>query len=161
VVSLGLSTSVRAYEDQLSLGVGGGYANAAAEASEEAHGGLLLAEIGYGPSDIWTLRGVAGAAHHPGAAAFTRLMLGPELLYLIDVFEWVPYFGGGFMALATLSSASDAFDVAVHPVVGIDYLWSREVVVGAALRPVFVLTSAGEVPMYFTGSLTVSWLLDL
>ena len=52
-------------------------------------------------------------------------------------------------------------DLGVHPVLGFDWLVSREWTVGMQLRSVFLLTALESEPVYFKVGVTASYLIDL
>jgi hypothetical protein len=151
-----------AYEDQVTLGVGLGYAYAALS-GEPHHGAAvaLEASVGLGPS--WSVRGSLGYSLHPAQHSLSRLSAAAELLYLVDVLELVPYFGAGADALGSWAEHREGWrsDVGVHPVVGADWLLSRDLLVGLVVRPVFVLTDWKRDPFYLNVMLTGSLALDL
>jgi hypothetical protein len=162
LVAASLPLKAAAYEDQLSLGVGAGYAYATR--SNSSHHGLyanLEASLGFSPE--WSLRGLVGFGEHPASpllSRLTRLTLAVEALYLVDVLELVPYAGIGLEALASFGPQGQ-LAIGAHPVVGIDWLLDRSFLIGLSARPVFLLNALDHEPLYLTVSLTASWLLDL
>ncbi|MEY4576864.1 MAG: hypothetical protein RL701_1567 [Pseudomonadota bacterium] len=154
-----------AYEDQLTLGAGIGYAFADTAAGARHGVALQLdASLGLGPS--WTGRAYLGVQLHPAvadSALFTRLGAGAELLYLLDLLEFVPYAGVGLDVFAGNASEPGTWraDFGLHPVLGIDWLLSREFILGLSARPVFVVTDWGQQPLYLTVLVTASLALDL
>lgn len=155
---LGVATPALAYEDQLTVGAGLGYAYA----SDQPHHGLgLQLETSLGLDQAWTVRGLLAFSAHPGPSSDAKLNLGGELLYLFDLFEFVPYVGAGIDVLGHIpfeGTARAAFGV--HPVVGMDWLVTREWLVGLSVRPTFVLTDWERAPIYLTVMLTGSLILD-
>ena len=154
---------VRAYEDQLSLGVGAGYAYLAHSGGPH-HGVAFDLEASLGLSATWSVRGTLGYSLHPGERTQSRLNLGAELVYVIDVVELVPSLGLGVDALGGRSHTRphDAHvDFGVHPVLGLDWLVRRELMLGLSVRPVFVLTDWERQPLYLSVTLALSWLWDL
>jgi hypothetical protein len=152
----------QAYEDQVTLGVGLGYAYAT-RSDQPHHGATVTAftTLGLGPS--WSARGLFSYGLHPAQASRSRLDLAAELLYLIDVVELVPYVGAGIDALGTWTEGGPSFrpDFALHPVVGADWLVSRDLLIGLDVRPLFVLTDAKRELLYLNVMLTGSLALDL
>ena len=152
-----------AYEDQLSLGAGAGYAYAARDGGPH-HGVAFDIEASLGLSAVWSLRSVLGYSLHPADRSLSRLSLGAEVVYQVDVLELVPSLGLGLDALGSRSHArphDTRVDLGLHPVLGIDWLVRRELMLGLSARPIFVLSHASLEPLYLTVSLTASWLLDL
>ena len=153
-----------AYEDQLTLEAGLGYAHAA-DATEDARSGLpfsLAASIGL--DDVWTVKANVAYALHPAAAEPQHVLIaGAELAYVVDVLEVVPYFGVGLDAFASWRATLQDVDAAAHLVVGVDYLWSRSLFVGLEIRPYLLLTRVGKddgrTPLYVTAlaRIGVSW----
>jgi hypothetical protein len=154
------SSSARAYEDQLSVGVGAGYAYATHSASSD-HGALVLLEASLGVSSTWSVRGVLGYGEHPATPRLSQGILGIEALYLVDVLELVPYAGLGVDALASFNALDTRFDVGAHPILGVDWLLGRSFLLGLSARPIFVLSDLARGPLYLTVSFTAAWLLDL
>lgn len=151
----------RAYEDQLSLGVGAGYAYATRPDSPH-HGAAFQLDASLGISPTWSVRAVAGYSLHPATRRLSRLTLAAEAIYLVDVLQVVPYAGFGLDALASLvPDATPDLDVGVHPVAGVDWLLSRSFLLGVCVRPIFVLSRFETQPVYLTASLTAAWLLEL
>ena len=166
MLCVGLQTAApgvtRAYEDQATLGVDVGYAHATAKAWPHA-GAVLGIEASLGLDDIWTVRAFASYSLHPAAQSLSMASLGGELLYLVDVLEWVPYFGAGVTALGSWFGFKDGLhiDCAVHPVVGLDWLVSRDLALGVVVRPEFLITAWDHEPLYLSAALSASLLLDL
>ncbi|HTU62788.1 MAG TPA: hypothetical protein VMF89_30205 [Polyangiales bacterium] len=155
-----LPSAARAYEDQLSFGVGAGYAYAT-QAGASDHGAYFQLEASLGVSPTWSLRGVLGYGEHPATLRLSQGLLGVEALYLVDVLELVPYAGVGIDGLASITAADTHFAFGAHPVLGIDWLLGRSFLLGLCARPIFVLSELERGPLYLTVSLTAAWLLDL
>jgi hypothetical protein len=153
---------LHAYEDQATLGVDLGYAHASAGTLPHS-GAMLGLEASLGLDDIWSVRAIASYSLHPGVHSLSIVMLGAELLYLMDVLEIVPYFGAGLDAIGSWSERSNglAAEFGMHPVVGLDWLVNRDVALGIAARPVFLITAWNREPIYLTVSVSASLLLDL
>jgi len=153
----------RAYEDQLSLGVGAGYAYLAREGGPH-HGAAFDFEASLGLSEIWSVRAALAYSVHPAERTLSKLNLAAEIVYVIDVLELVPSLGLGVDALGGRSHSPphDArVDLGVHPVLGLDWLFRRELMLGLSVRPIFVLSDWARQPLYLSATLTASWLLDL
>ena len=152
----------RAYEDLASLDAELSYGHAVSEATPP-NGVALGLGASLGLSDVFSLRGQLTWALHPGEPQTTSLLfLSAELLCLIDVLEVVPYFGVGVDGIGSFASGRElGGDFGVHLVLGFDWLLSREIALGVALRPVFLLTGLDEEPVYFKAGATFSYLFDL
>jgi hypothetical protein len=154
---------VRAYEDQLTLGVALGYAHATERALPHP-GASAGIEASLGLGVAWSLRAAASYSLHPGDVSLHHAALGVELVYIIDVLEFVPYAGVGIDGLGRWTSAPHAAleaDFGVHPVVGVDWLVSRELGVGLCARPIVALTELEHAPVYLSVTLNATWHLDL
>jgi len=155
----------RAYEDQLTLGAGLGYAYRASDTAQHGPALSLDASLGLGPS--WSTRAWLGYSFHPGSRPQSRASVGAELFYLFDVLAVVPYVGAGLDGLVRVdhephaSASSTRFDVGVYPVIGVDWLLSRELIAGLVARPSLVLTDLAHEPLYLTVMLTASLVRDL
>jgi hypothetical protein len=148
-----------AYEDQITLGVGLGYANAVSD-SLPASGVLADVAVSYGLSSVWTLRGRVSYALHPDDRTMHVLLTGGELLYMIDVVEVVPYFGLGVDALSRFRADDSHVDPALHGVVGLDYLCSRDVALGIDARVLMLPTELDHDPLYIAATASVTWMFD-
>jgi hypothetical protein len=152
----------RAYEDHASLDAELSYGHAISD-SAPPNGVALGLGAGLGLSDVFSVRGQLTWALHPGEPQFTSLFfLSGELLYLIDVLEIVPYFGFGVDVIGSYVSGQEfGGDMGVHPVLGFDWLLSREFTLGLALRSVFLVTGLNDNPVYFKVGATFSYLIDM
>ncbi|HEX2675937.1 MAG TPA: hypothetical protein VHM19_04840 [Polyangiales bacterium] len=155
-----LAPAAYAYEDQASLGVQLGYAHAVFDAAPR-NGAVVGAEASLGLSDIWTVRGGFSYGFHPDDHPLSMFVASAELLYLVDVFELVPYFGAGIDGLGALRNSNLGLDFGVHPVLGLDWLPERNLVFGLEARPVFLLSALDHDPVYLTLALSGSLLFDL
>lgn len=149
-----------AYEDQVSLDTELAYVHAFSENSEAREGVGIGAGASFGLSNVLTLRGQFMWAFHPSDGPLVSIAwLSADLVYVVDVLEIVPYFGAGVDGAGILQSAA-AFQLGVHPVIGFDYLLSRELTLGVQLKPVFVLTALDTLPVYLQAGITLSYLFD-
>ncbi|MET0386258.1 MAG: hypothetical protein ABW321_09890 [Polyangiales bacterium] len=151
-----------AYEDELTLGVGLGYAYAAREGGPHSGAAAALeASLGLGQS--WSTRAFVGYSLHPAKRSLSKLNAAVELVYVVDILEIVPYFGAGVDVLGSWGRATDGAraDFGVHPVVGLDWLFSRDLIIGLEARPVFVLTRWEREPLSLNVLLTGSLVLEL
>lgn len=163
-----LSTShASAYEDILTLGAEAGIGIVVVpESTLPCCGPAIGAETSIGLGDAFTLRGHVAWAWHPSAEPDLHVgMLGIELYYLLDIIELVPFFGLGLDVLGTLVDGAFGMEFGFHPILGFDYLLSREVALGLDVRPHFLFLSvieAGRVePAYITVNARFSYRFEL
>jgi hypothetical protein len=162
VFLLAVPRTAAAYEDQLTLGVDTGYALAAMNGP--SHGVAVGLNSSVGLGDMFSLRGRLGYAHHPHGEGMHVAAAGAEVIYLIDVLEWVPYFGLGVDGFAFIQGGDHRFDLGFHAVVGIEWLASRDWLIGLDLRPFVLPLAFGDAPLdpvYFTATLRFSFIFDL
>ncbi len=164
LIGLILAGHAYAYEDRGSIDFGIGYAQAFDDIPGSSAGIGIRGGASWGIDDIWTLRGELAWNYHPGADADLHVgILGGELLYILDVLEWVPFFGAGLDALLLLPRHKVESDIAAHAVVGIDYILSINWVIGLDARLYvlpFSLSSQEVDPLYLNISVRMSWLFD-
>jgi hypothetical protein len=151
--------SAMAYEDQLTLSVGPGYA--AAIGGEPVHGALLDFGAGMGLDEVWTIRARASYALHPAEAPAQVGLMAGELLYVVDILEVVPYFGVGAGGMVTLREGEGELAGIAYPVLGAQYLLTRELSLGLDVRPVIRFTDLGEQPVYLAARLALVFVFDL
>ena len=149
----------RAYEDQYTLGLGAGYAQAVSN-SLPRHGAQfdVNGSVGLGP--VFSLRGRLSYAFHPADQPLNTGLVGAELLYLIDIVELVPYFGVGLDGVGRARSSNLELDAAAHLVVGIDYLISRKMILGLDLRSHLLFTALDRDPFYVSLIVSASWIFE-
>jgi hypothetical protein len=150
-----------AYEDELTLGVGLGYANAVSNTLPQ-HGALFDLAGSVGLSNVWTLRGRLSYAFHPDDRPLHVGWAGIEMLYLIDVVEVVPYFGLGVDGFGRDRNGDFRADAASHVVVGLDYLVSRTIALELDVRAHVLWTaiSPDRDPFYLAATASVIWMFD-
>lgn len=166
--SLG-STSVAAYDDQAGISVSAGYGHIEVDSAYGADGASLSLGGNYGLGDTFTLRGGVGYALHPAAGDREGLHLGlvqAEILYTLDLLQFVPFFGIGadLMISAPMASEGVFTDAGGHLVVGGDYWLNREWIVGLDLRAIYLPVSfdgANANPVYVSASLRLSRQFEL
>ena len=165
VISLLLSAAAapaRAYEDQASVDAEVAYVHAFSKEFSARNGVAVGAGATLGLSNVLSLRGQFMWAFHPSEDPLASVAwVSAELVYLIDVLEVVPYFGAGadFAALVR-SGAGAELNAGAHPVIGFDYLVSRELTIGMQVRPVLLLTAIDTRPVYLQLGVTLSYLFD-
>jgi hypothetical protein len=156
------SSPAHAYEDQIGVGLGAGYANLALP-GVPAHGLQLDAAATLGLDDIWALRARFTYGYHPASAGLEpvhTLVPSADLLYLIDILQWVPYLGAGVDGVVALQDGASRADLGLHLALGLDYLVSRAWLLELDLRPIFLVTALDEGPFYFVATLSAQWLFD-
>jgi hypothetical protein len=156
-------SSAKAYEDQASVDTELAYVHAFAPDSKALDGVAVGVGASLGMSDTLTLRGQFMWAFHPSDEPLvSAIWLSAELIYVLDVLEWVPYFGAGIDGAAFLQSGRDVVtETGVHPVVGFDYLISRELTFGMQVKPVVLFSAIDELPVYLQAGVTLSFLFDI
>ncbi len=100
-----------------------------------------------------------GYAYHP--EPLHRFVGALELVYLVDVFEVVPFVGLGVGGFVTANAGVVTGDFAGHLVVGLDVLLSREATLGIAVRPALVLTTIETAPVWLEAGVRLQWLLPV
>lgn len=156
------ATPARAYEDQatLSLDAGMGFA-----LSNDAPTIGITGGIGgtLGIGDAWMLGARLGYSGHPGSPALHVGTAGVEAIYLVDILEWVPFFGLGTDVVFAHHGQGSA-NWALHAIAGLDWSFSREWLVGVDAR-IYVLPlsldEAGIEPAYLQVGLRISKVIDL
>jgi hypothetical protein len=154
-----LASPARAYEDQLTLGVGAGYAHAVSESLPRS-GAMIDVAASMDLHAVWSARARVSYALHPADESLHALLLGAELLYLVDVVELVPYFGLGAVGIGRARAGDTQLDAAAELVLGIDYLVSREITLGLEARPHVLLTELARDPLYLAIQGSVIWMFD-
>lgn len=159
-VAAGCPGRARAYEDQLTLGLGLGYAAVVTDGLPP-HGALAQVSASIGLDDVWTVQASLSYALHPGAEPLHVGIVGAELIYVLDVLEVVPFFGLGADAIGTVREGHAGVDAAAHVILGVDYLASRSWLVGLDVRPYVLFTRLSTDPVYITVSARISLVFDL
>lgn len=157
---LALPSAALAYEDEVTLSVGTGYAAVLANPDLPTHGARLAVDVGIGLNDAWTLTPRAEWVFHPASTMLQVGIVGVELTYAFDILEVVPFFGLGVDGIGTLRDGAFGADLAVHAVVGLDWLVTRDWLVGLDVRPYvlpFSLADSGIDPVYLTVGVHVGY----
>ncbi|MBK8169046.1 MAG: hypothetical protein IPK60_01725 [Sandaracinaceae bacterium] len=145
---LAIASPALAYEGQMTLEIGAGYA--AASGAEMATNGIAAEVlVSYGLNDILTLRAFGAYALHPSADQLVTG--GADLIYMIDILTIVPYLGVGLDSVSRVNSDGlGGTALGVHATFGLDYLLSRSLYIGIEARPTYTLTGTRflEVPVY-------------
>jgi hypothetical protein len=150
-------TIAHAYEDQLGLSIEAGYAVAPSGLPPHGVYGEVAVSVGLG--DVWELRGRVGYAYHP--EPMHRWVGALEVVYLVDVFEIVPFIGLGVDGLVTANGPAVFGDFAGHVVVGLDVLLARDLTLGIAVRPALVFTALDTAPVWLEAGVRLQWLFPL
>lgn len=164
VLSALWADGAKAYEDKLTLGLEAGYGLVAVPSDLPEHGVLVGVSSSIGLGDVWSLRGHVDYGYHPGSDPLHVLVLGAEILYLVDVLQVVPYFGLGIDGLGTYWQDRAGLELGAHVVLGIEYLLSRDTLIGFDIRPhILPLSVSRELlePVYITATARFSFVFDL
>lgn len=157
---LALPSPARAYEDQVTLSLGTGYAAVLANPDLPTHGARIALDVGIGLNDAWTLTPRAEWVFHPASATLHVGLVGVEVTYAFDILEVVPFFGLGVDGIGTLRGGAFGVDLAAHVVLGLDWLVTRDWLVGLDVRPYvlpFSLADNGIDPVYLTVGVHVGY----
>ena len=150
---------VRAYEDQLTLGAGVGYGYSASS-EWPRHAALFDLSASLGLSQALAVRGHAGYGFHPADEPLHGVVVGGELLYVIDVVEVVPYFGIGVSGLWRIHGDDVAAAGAAQLAVGVDYHLDRGLALELDVRPYLLVTDLDREPLFLSVLVAIIWLLD-
>lgn len=159
------SAPARAYEDQVTVGLEAGYGVVLANDALPAHGIDVGVVVDIGLSDAWSIRPRLAYVGHPARSggALHVGFAGVEVVYLLDILEWVPFFGLGLDGIATIRNGEFGADIAAHAVLGIDWLPNRDWAFGLAVRPYVLplsLATNGVDPVYLSVTLRASLVFD-
>ena len=126
-------SAARAYEDQIALSIDAGLSHVGGW--DLAHGGQIGLGVGIGLGDTFSLTIRGGYGVHGGGptAPGHMLTLGAEVVYLVDILTWVPFFGVGLNGHLFVDEGARG-NVSGHAILGIDYLHSRELAFGLDAR---------------------------
>jgi hypothetical protein len=149
---------VHAYEDQQTLGIGAGYAHAFSDTAP-GPGARLELSGGTGLSLAWTARARLAYALHPDRDPLHVGLAALDLLYIIDVLEFVPYFGAGASVFAMARAGAWNAYPAVHAVLGVDYLMSRALTLELDVSAHALITALETDPLYLTATVSLVWML--
>ena len=143
VAAIGLSLAVAAVdasgaEGVKRIGVEGGFAGVAGSEGEfSGYGGGLVGE--WAVTDAWSLEVNAFATSNrvePTGGRSWILSQSAGAVYALDVIQFVPWFGG-FAAVYEVTGGgakSTRTKVGAQLAFGLDYIWSRDLVIGIDLR---------------------------
>jgi hypothetical protein len=159
--ALTCSSTAFAFEDRLALGAGAGYA--VWPGLSAAHGVALDLHAGYGLSAEWQLRGGATYAFHPhdtSAQAFSTLGVRAEIVYMVDIFNFVPFAGLGASGLGVIGHGDPAIEPAVHLLGGAAYWVSFDWLIELDVRAHVLPGAADGSPIYLVSTLSAVLAFD-
>ncbi len=130
-----VSPSAHAYEDQASLDGALGYVLLVDPDGDPRQGPGITLGAGLGLSDLGILRADVGYAALFAQGALRHAgRVRAEGVYLIDVLQFVPFFGLGASLLVTEGVDHAQLRPGGHLVFGVDYLVSRTWILGLDVR---------------------------
>jgi hypothetical protein len=154
------ASSAAAYEDKITLGAGVGYALAPASAAAP-HGLAFDAHAGLGLGVEWQLRGALTYAHHPAERAAVHVGLArAELVYLVDIVDFVPFGGLGLGARWIDAGGSSAADFAAHAVLGLAYWLSFDALLELDVRAHVLPDRLSTDAVYLVSALSFVWAFE-
>lgn len=126
----------------------------------------------FGFDDTWGMGVYAAWAVHPPFGADAEAepvdpvqvgILGVEGLYYIDIVQVVPFFGVGVDVMPVYDGRAREWgaEFAAHLRLSLDYLVSRDVVIGLDVRPYLLFTNLTRDPVYLQVLGRFSYVLDL
>ena len=150
----------QAYEDQLTLGAAPGYAVRFSENGANHHAALgLLSSIGL--DETWSARARLGYAIEPVSEPVHLFLVSVDLIYLVDILQLVPYGGVGIDAIGALTGSNFDTNTGIHVLVGLDYLYSRTIILGIELSPLLVVSSVDDWQVYLLANTKFNYIFDL
>jgi hypothetical protein len=165
---LSTAATARAYEDVLTLDVELGAAfSLSPDFMSPCCGPLFGIANSIGLGDKFALRGRIEYAWLPsGGDDVHAAIVGAELFYLIDVVQFVPFFGLGLDVFAGGPAPFDepALGFGGHAILGFDYLVSREIALGLDVRPHLFFNAASDIdiePLLLTANLRFSYRIEI
>lgn len=153
-----------AYDHQITIDAAAGWGVAPAFAApDNGPSWALSSTIGF--AEAWGVGVYAGWSVHPpfnGGEPLQVGLFGAEGLYYIDILEVVPFFGLGVDVLPIFDGNTGQWsaDFAAHLRASLDYLVSRDVIVGLDVRPYILFTALGTDPVYITFLARFSYVFD-
>lgn len=137
-----LPASVRAYEDEATLGAAVGYAGMPESEGLPSNGVHFALSAGGGLGDAWNIQGLLSHSVFLGDQPLQMSMAGLETVYALDIVRFVPLIGAGLDGLLTVRERQTRGDFALHGLLGVDYLINARWLVGAEVRGYWVATNA-------------------
>jgi hypothetical protein len=155
--------AARAYEDQATLGLSVGYAGIPQSDTLPRHGIDAALGAGWGIGDAWSIQGLLGYDCFPDDHRLHIGRAGVETVYALDIVRFVPLLGAGVDGLMSVRDGRTRGDLALHLLLGIDFLINPRWLLGADARGYWVATSARSIldPFVVTAALRAGVRFDL
>ena len=152
-----LPASVRAYEDEATLGAAVGYAGMPESEGLPSNGVHFALSAGGGLGDAWNIQGLLSHSVFLGDQPLQMSMAGLETVYALDIVRFVPLIGFGLDGLLSVRDRQARGDFALHALLGFDFLIDRRWILGADVRGFWVATNAKSPlgPFVITAALRV------
>ena len=165
VAMLGLSAlpqTVRALEDQVTVGVELGWAGVPNSAALPKNGITAGLTAAYGITDAWGVRGLGNVNLLFGDRRLRMGIVGVEAIYLLDIVRFVPVFGFGIDGMVSGFSGRARGEFAMHALLGIDCLINPRWLIGVDGRGYWVTTNRASFldPLFFTVAARVGFRFD-
>ena len=153
----------QAYEDQATLALEVGYAGIPTTDTLPRNGVGVGLSVGGGIGDAWSVRGLLSYNVFPTERPLHLSMAGLETVYALDIVRFVPLIGFGVDGLLTVRARKSRGDLALHALIGVDYLINERWLVGANVRGYWVATNAASPldPFILTAGARVGVRFDL
>lgn len=160
---LSAPSTVRAYEDQATLGLAIGYAGNPGSDTLPRNGIDFGLSAGVGLGDAWSIQGLLSYNLFPDARPVHLGIAGLETVYALDIVRFVPLIGFGVDGLLTVRERASRGDFALHVLLGVDFLINPRWSIGADVRGFWVATNARSPldPFIVTAALRVGVRFDL
>ena len=165
VAVLGLSAlpqTVRALEDQVTLGVELGWAGVPNSSTLPKNGMGAGLTGAFGITDAWAVRGLGNVNILFGDRRLRTGIFGVEAIYLLDVVRFVPVFGFGVDGMVSGFSGRTRAELAMHALLGIDFLINPRWLIGVDGRGYWVTTNRASFldPLFFTVAARLGFRFD-
>lgn len=168
LAGLSAAPTARAYEDVLTVDVELGAAfSLSPDFMAPCCGPLVGFANSIGLGDKFAVRGRLEYAWMPGGEGDVHaVIVGAEFFYLIDIVEFVPFFGLG---IDTIAGGPHPFDEPAlafggHAILGFDYLVNREVALGLDVRQHMFFNAVDDMdiePLLLSANLRFSYRIEL
>jgi hypothetical protein len=167
LAGLSATPTARAYEDVITVDFELGAAfSLSPDFMAPCCGPLFGFANSIGLGDKFSFRGRLEYTWMPGSDDVHAAIAGAELFYLIDIVEFVPFFGLGIDMIAGGPDpfGEPALAFGGHAIVGFDYLLSREIALGLDVRQHVFFNAVEDTnvePLLLTANLRFSYRLEL
>ncbi len=91
-------------------------------------------DVHYGIDDAWSVGGFAGGLYRPEGGLDGLFFGGAELLYALDIVQFVPLIGVGIGVVGGTGELAGGAQPALFVRGGLDYMWDREHTAGLDIR---------------------------